>query len=285
MRATTWVKGLVLSGVVCLIATGIALIGCGGGVDEAKPVQALRVAVTTSTRDSGLLEAIVPIYEEAAGIRVDIIAVGTGRALQLGRSGDVDVVLVHARAAEDAFMQAGYGARREDVMYNTFELLGPPADTAGIKGEDILVALRLIGAAGVPFVSRGDSSGTHQRELALWQAAGGRPDWEAFVESGQGMGPSLLMAHEMQAYLLADRGTFLAMRSKVNLIPLTAPSSHLENPYGIMVVTSDAPDRLGRANEFVDFMISTPTQRRIADYRVDGEVLFHPLRLAPGVAD
>jgi len=243
----------------------------------------LRLAVTTSTRDSGLLDAIVPPYEAAAGIRVDIIAVGTGRALQLGGAGDVDVVLVHARAAEDVFMSAGHGIRREDVMYNTFELLGPPGDPAGIGGSDILTALLQIATTGAPFVSRGDSSGTHQRELSLWQAAGGRGAWPGFVESGQGMGPSLLMAHQLRAYILSDRGTFLSMRSKLDLVPIIVPSPLLDNPYGIIVVQAEGGDRLQQAHAFVDYMISAPTQRHIADYRVDGEMLFHPLRLSTDV--
>lgn len=265
---------------ICMMAGWVA---CDDGPDDQAPATSLRVAVTTSTRDSGLLDAIVPGFEEAAGIRVDIIAVGTGRALQLGRSGDVDVVLVHARTAEDAFMAAGHGIRREDVMYNTFELLGPPVDPAGVRGLEILAALQRLATVGAPLVSRGDSSGTHQRELALWKAAGGRRDWPDFVESGQGMGPSLLMAQEMGAYILSDRGTFLSMRSKLDLVPLTAPSPHLENSYGIMVVKSEEDGRLQRAHEFVDYMISSPTQRRIADYRMDGEVLFHPLRLSADV--
>ena len=265
---------------MCCLVLG-AFVGCGGS--DPQPATSLRLAVTTSTRDSGLLDAIVPLYEAAAGIRVDIIAVGTGRALQLARAGDVDVVLVHARATEDAFMNAGHGLRREAVMYNTFELLGPPGDPVGIGSSDILTALRRIATAGAPFVSRGDSSGTHQRELALWQAAGGRGVWSGFVESGQGMGPSLLMAHQLRAYILSDRGTFLSMRSKLDLVPLTTPSPHLENPYGIIVVQAEEGDRLQRAHEFVDFMISAPTQRRIADYRVNGEMLFHPLRLSTDV--
>ncbi|MDA0335149.1 MAG: substrate-binding domain-containing protein [bacterium] len=260
----------------CCLGLG-AVVGCGEA--DPQPAVSLRVAVTTSTRDSGLLDAIVPPYETSAGVRVDIVAVGTGRALQLGRAGDVDVVFVHARAAEDAFMRDGDGVRREDVMYNTFELLGPTGDPVAIGGSDVLPALRRIATAGAPFVSRGDSSGTHQRELALWQAVGGRPAWSGFVESGQGMGPSLLMAHEMQAYILSDRGTFLSMRSKLDLVPLTAPSPLLENPYGIIVVKTDHRQQLQRAHEFVDYMISAPTQRQIADYRVDGQVLFHPLRL------
>jgi tungstate transport system substrate-binding protein len=238
----------------------------------------LRLATTTSTRDSGLLDALVPVFERDARVRVDVIAVGTGKALKFGEAGDVDVVLVHARAAEEAFMAAGHGTRREDVMHNTFELLGPPMDPASIKGLEATAALRRIAEAGAAFVSRGDNSGTHKKELELWTNAGGLTPWQRYFEAGQGMGRALIMANEKQAYVLADRGTYLAFRTKVELVPLSPSSENLNNPYGVLVVNGTKNSKVDsrRANAFVDFLVSTRAQRIIADFKVGGELLFVP---------
>jgi len=268
---TRWVGLVVLSGLVTF------------GCDRAdQPPSVLRLAVTTSTRDSGLLDVLVPVFERREGARVDVIAVGTGRALKLGEAGDVDAVLVHSRAAEDAFMAAGHGIRREDVMYNTFEIVGPPSDPAGIQGVTAVEALRKIAAGKYRFVSRGDDSGTHKRELTLWKAVGGRPTWDGYVESGQGMGASLIMADQMKAYILADRGTYLSFKEKIHLKPLARQSKDLLNPYGIIVVDpSKHPSIRGKlAGAFVDFIISPQAQRIIRDFQVAGEQLFHPLRLS-----
>ena len=265
-----------------LIVGSLLLMGCKPAASTTQPHRKLlRLAVTTSTRDSGLLDILVPVFEKGHNARVDVIAVGTGKALVLGEGGDVDVVLVHARGLEDAFMAAGHGSRREDVMYNTFELLGPADDPAGIQGRLAFDALSRIAATQAKFVSRGDQSGTHQRELDLWKAAGGRPDWTGYLESGQGMGETLIMADQMQAYVLADRGTYLTFRDKIDLVSLAAQSPQMQNPYGVIVVSSakhaQANERL--AQQFVDFLISERGQQLIGRFKVNGEVLFHPLRL------
>ena len=258
-------------------------LGCES-TDRAESRQSgvLRLAVTTSTRDSGLLDQLVPVFEKDHGVRVDVIAVGTGKALKLGEAGDVDVLLVHARKAEDAFMSAGFGSRREDVMYNTFLIVGPASDPAQVRGMEAAAALQHILTTGQPFVSRGDESGTHQRELTLWEAGGGKAVWEQYVESGQGMGASLIMADQMQAYILTDKATYLRFKSKTELMPVVTSSQGLRNPYGIIVVKTGLPSIAGnvtRANAFVDFLISESGQKRIRDYMLEGERLFYPLHL------
>jgi tungstate transport system substrate-binding protein len=263
-----------------------AVVSCGGDRDDSEARGGvLRLAVTTSTRDSGLLDVVVPVFEKEQGVRVDVIAVGTGKALKLGEAGDVDVVLVHSRQFEDAFVAAGHGTRREDVMYNSFEILGPPGDPAAVAGADPLAALQKIGAGQHRFVSRGDDSGTHNRELSLWQKGGGRPDWDDYIESGRGMGASLIMADQMEAYILADRGTYLSFKDKIRLAPLAAASQDLKNPYGIIVVDPNKHPAIrgDLANAFVDFIVSPPAQRLIRDYTINGERLFHPLR--PSASD
>ena len=249
---------------------------------ESRQSRVLRLAVTTSTRDSGLLDQLVPIFEKDHGVRVDVIAVGTGKALKLGEAGDVDALLVHARKAEDVFMAAGFGSRREDVMYNTFLIVGPPTDPAQVRDMDAVAALQQIMTTGQPVVSRGDESGTHQRELTLWQAGGGKAAWEKYVESGQGMGASLIMADQMQAYILTDKATYLRFKSKTELLPVVTSSQGLRNPYGIIVVKTGLLSTTGnvaRANAFVDFLISETGQKRIRDYMLEGERLFYPLHL------
>ncbi len=265
-----------VSSLLCLFAC-LVLSGCG---NEQESV--LRVAVTTSTRDSGLLDVLIPIFEAHTNARVDVVAVGSGAALKLGKSGDVDVVLVHAREAEDAFMSEGYGSRREDVMFNTFELLGPANDPAGVQGLEPMAALQAIARHGDTFVSRGDQSGTHQRELLLWADGGGRPDWHGYVESGLGMGKTLIMADELQAYVLADRGTVLRMAEKTQLQPLVEPTPAMHNPYGIILVNRQhhPKTRFELGNAFVDFMVGSEAQQLIGDFRLAGEPLFVPLKLA-----
>lgn len=255
---------------------GLILSGCN---TADSPPKILRVAVTTSTRDSGLLDELIPPFEQQYNARVDIIAQGTGAALQLGRSGDVDVVIVHARTAEDQFMQDGHGARREDLMYNTFLIAGPNGDPASVAtATSPPEAMQAIANSKCKFVSRGDNSGTHQREQILWQSGGGRPTWPSYIESGQGMGATLNMAEEMQAYVLTDLGTFLRYRGRpagLQLASLSKSHEDLANPYGIIVVSTERNATGSRlANAFVDFMISAETQQKIQDFRVSGEQLF-----------
>lgn len=260
------------------IVAYLALAGCNDTAPESSRV--LLVAVTTSTRDSGLLEELLPAFEARTNSRVNVVARGTGAALQLGRSRDVDVLIVHARSAEDQFMQDGHGVRREDLMRNTFEIVGPKSDPAGVrKASSPAEALQAIAKSNCTFVSRGDESGTHQREQVLWEGGGGRAVWKNYIESGQGMGATLTMAEEMNAYVLTDRGTFLRFRGRsggFGLVSLSQPHDDLYNPYGIIVVATDAnSDRLELANDFVDYMISAETQSRIQSFRVSGEPLFY----------
>ena len=266
----------------CTILSGVFIYGCSDGYhDSSHRNSILRLAVTTSTRDSGLLDVLVPVFEQEQRARVDVIAVGTGKALKLGHSGDVDVVLVHSRPAEDAFLAAGHSIRREDVMYNSFEVLGPASDPAEIREMEAVPALQRIAIGKHRFVSRGDESGTHQRELSLWQAGGGRTEWNEYVESGRGMGATLIMADQKQAYVLTDRGTYVTFKAKISLVPLVVASKDLMNPYGIMIVNPQKHPRINAklAGAFVDFIISPEAQQIIRNYKIEGEQLFYPLRL------
>ena len=259
----------------CLLTLVLVSTGCGPAPpDEANGV--LRLGTTTSTRDSGLLDALLPEFEARHSVRVDVIAAGTGKALRLAEAGDVDVVLVHARPAEDAFMAAGHGVRRVDVMYNAFEILGPAADEAGITGLAPGPALRRIAERGARFVSRADDSGTHKRELELWD--GDVPRWPEYIETGQGMGRALIIADQMWGYVLTDHGTYLAFKDKIELVPLVAGYPELRNPYGAMAVHPDKSDQIDAelCDALLDYLVAPATQARIAGFRVSGEPLFHP---------
>jgi tungstate transport system substrate-binding protein len=246
--------------------------------------QVIRLATTTSTEDSGLLERLLPLFEQWWGAPVHVIAVGTGRALNLGRNGDVDAVLVHDPAAEEAFVAEGYGINRRLVMYNDFLLLGPKDDPAKIgQASGPPDALKRIAQAESAFVSRSDDSGTHKREMTLWKAADLEPTGDWYLEAGQGMSATLLMADERGAYCLSDRGTYLAMRGKLRLEPLFEDPEALENPYSIIAVNPaihrDA-NYLG-AMALVAWVTSPEGQKIIGDFRVDDVVLFHPLAAPP----
>jgi len=248
------------------------------------PADAITLATTTSTYDSGLLDAILPVFEQDSGITVEVVAVGTGQALALGEQGDADVLLVHARAREDAFMEAGDGTRREDVMYNDFVIVGPEDDPAGITGmESAADALTAIAAAEATFVSRGDDSGTHTKELSIWESAGIEPSGDWYQAIGQGMGATLTFANEEQAYTLSDRATYLARTLEddgFELKILVEGDPILFNPYGVMAVNPDKNDLINAegANTFIDWIISVPTQELIAEFGVDkfGSPLFTP---------
>jgi tungstate transport system substrate-binding protein len=244
--------------------------------------EALILATTTSTQDSGLLDVILPDFEQEAGVSVDVIAVGTGQALKLGEDGNADVLLVHARALEDAFMDAGHGVRREDVMYNDFVIVGPESDPAGIAGmTDAAAAFAKIAEAQAPFVSRGDESGTHTKEKAIWAAAGIEPAGDWYISAGQGMGAVLTMANEQLAYTLSDRATYLARTLEgIDLTILVEGDPILFNPYGVIAVNPDkGPQiKIDLTNQFIDWLISVPTQEKIAEYGVAefGSPLFVP---------
>jgi len=247
----------------------------------ASPIH-LKLATTTSTENSGLLGVLLPPFEEKYGIKVDVIAVGTGKALALGENGDVDVVLVHARAAEDKFIEEGYGVNRRDVMFNDFIILGPANDPAEIKGEsNVTLALKRISDRKAYFVSRGDDSGTHKKEKSLWQIANITPDGAWYMEAGQGMGATLQIANEKQAYVLCDRGTFIAYKNKVELVILSEGDALLFNPYGIMVVN---PARYLQvkyieAMQLIAWVTSIEGQKIIREYKIEGEILFYPVAI------
>lgn len=240
----------------------------------------VRLATTTSTASSGLLDAILPRFETKCGCKVHVIAVGTGKALKLGEDGNVDVVLVHARPSEDAFVAAGHGIDRRDVMYNDFVLIGPNNDPAKIRGEkDVLVAMKKIADAKWKFVSRGDNSGTDQMERGYWKDLGIQPAGQRWYSSaGQGMGEVLMMSGEMRAYTLTDRGTYISFREKIGLPILMQGDARMFNPYGIIAVN---PKKYPKTNyqgatELINWMTSPEGQKLIGDFKVGGETLFIP---------
>ena len=241
----------------------------------------ITVASTTSTEQSGLFGHILPRFTAKTGIAVRVVALGTGQALDVGRRGDADVVFVHDRAAEDAFVAEGSGVKRLDVMFNDFVLVGPKADPAKAAGKDIAESLRRIAAAKAPFVSRGDRSGTHTAELRSWKEAGidlnaGKGDW--YKEIGQGMGPALNTASAMGAYVLADRGTWLSFRNRGELAILVEGDRRLFNPYGVILVNPAKHPHVKAAEgqAFIDWLVSPEGQKAIADYKIEGEELFFP---------
>jgi tungstate transport system substrate-binding protein len=240
----------------------------------------LRLATTTSTENSGLLRAILPKFEAKSHLTVHVIAVGTGKALKLGENGDADVLLVHAPAAELAFMAAGHGVNRRKVMHNDFILVGPPSDPAAVRGSsDVVAALRRIAETKARFVSRGDDSGTDQKEKSYWPLAGLSPAGQPwYVSAGQGMGEVLTMAAELQAYTLTDRGTFAAYRARSGLEIDVQGDSRMFNPYHVMAVNpAKYPDINFRgATEFSDWLTSPEGQQTIADFRIEGKQVFFP---------
>lgn len=242
----------------------------------------LILATTTSTQDSGLLDYLLPFFEEESGAKVDVIAVGSGQALKLGEDGNADVLLVHSRAKEVEFMAANHGVRREDVMYNDFVIVGPQDDPAGIQGSaGAAEAFQKLSESGSAFISRGDESGTHSKEKAIWKAAGIEPAGDWYVSAGQGMGEILTMADEQQAYTLSDRATFLS-RSKegLELVILVEGDKALFNPYGVIAVNPDKNPAIQTdlANQFIDWLISVPVQEKIEQFGLAefGQSLFVP---------
>ena len=262
-----------------------AMALCIGAVAAYAPAiaedRSIVVASTTSTQDSGLFGYLLPIFKAKTGIEVKVIAQGTGQALDTARRGDADVVFVHAKSQEEKFLAEGFGVKRFDVMYNDFVLIGPKGDPAGVKGNDIETALKTIQAKGVPFVSRGDRSGTHAAELALWKQAGidlaaGKGPW--YREIGQGMGAALNAASGMNSYALSDRGSWISFKNHGDLQIVVEGDKRLFNQYGVMLVNPEkypsVKKELGQA--FVDWLISPEGQAAIAGYKIDGEQLFFP---------
>ena len=248
----------------------------------------ITVASTTSTEQSGLFGFLLPVFQKKTGIQVRVVALGTGQALDLARRGDADVVLVHAKSAEEKFLAEGQGVKRYPVMYNDFVLIGPKSDPAKIAGgKDVLEALKKIQAAQSPFVSRGDRSGTHMAELALWKDAGIEIDkskgpW--YRDTGQGMGPALNTASSMNAYVLADRGTWLAFKNRGDLAIVVEGDKRLFNQYGVMLVSPDKHPTVKKdlGQTFIDWLVSPEGQKVIAEYKIGGEQLFFPNAEQPG---
>ncbi|MCA3264785.1 MAG: substrate-binding domain-containing protein [Azospirillum sp.] len=249
----------------------------------ALPAQAqerfITVASTTSTEQSGLFSHLLPRFQAATGIAVRIVALGTGQALDVGRRGDADVVFVHDKPAEDRFVAEGFGVERIQVMYNDFLVIGPKADPARIKDlKDVTEAFRRVQRAGAPFVSRGDRSGTHAAELRYWQEAGVRPAGAWYREVGQGMGPALNTAAAMNAYILADRATWLNFRNRADLDVLVQGDERLFNQYGVILVNPQrhAHVKVEMGRTFIAWLVGPDGQRAIADYKIGGEQLFFP---------
>jgi tungstate transport system substrate-binding protein len=258
--------------VLLAVITGIAPV-------QAADKNIVRLATTTSTSNSGLLDYLLPKFEQNCAYKVHVISVGTGKALKLGEDGNVDVVLVHARPAEDKFVAAGHGIDRRDVMYNDFVLIGPYNDPAKIKGEkDVIAAMTKIAQTQSRFISRGDDSGTDQMEKEYWKTAAIKPEGRWYLSAGQGMGEVLMMTGEMRAYTLTDRGTYISYRDKIGLPILVEGDARMFNPYGIIAVNPKKyPDvNYKGATALIEWITSKEGQQLIASFKVKGEQLFVP---------
>jgi tungstate transport system substrate-binding protein len=279
------VKKKSLALLLMLLFTFTALAGCTKTAQTPAPLpgagKTLKMATTTSTQDSGLLTVLVPQFKTETGYDLQVIAVGSGAAMDLGAKGDVDVLLVHSRAAEDKFIADGFGVNRKDVMHNDFIVIGPASDPAKIKGmTDSVAAFKLIAAAKAPFISRGDNSGTNTKELSIWKAAGITPTGDWYKNVGMGMGDAYRVANELNAYLLIDRATYLALKANYKLELMLEGDKPLLNPYGVIAVNKAkfANVDIDGANIFIDWITSAKIQQLIADFGKDkyGQSLFYP---------
>ncbi|MFA4968567.1 MAG: extracellular solute-binding protein [Sulfuritalea sp.] len=264
-----------------LFCTALASLGLMAATASHAQERFITVSSTTSTEQSGLFGHMLPIFEKANGIKVRVVALGTGQALDLARRGDADVVFVHDKAAEEKFVAEGFGVKRQEVMYNDFVVIGPKADPAKAAGKDILEGLRRIEAAKAPFVSRGDKSGTHAAELRYWKAASvdldkAKGPW--YRDTGSGMGPALNTAASMNAYILADRGTWLSFKNRGDLGIIVEGDTKLFNQYGVILVNPAKHAHVKQADgqKFIDWVVSAEGQKAIADYKIGGEQLFFP---------
>jgi tungstate transport system substrate-binding protein len=263
-----------------------AVLAAGLGVHAQENV--ITVSSTTSTEQSGLFGSLLPEFRKASGIEVRVVALGTGQALDVGRRGDADVVFVHDQAAEEKFVAEGAGVKRIEVMYNDFVIVGPRSDPAKVAGmKDVLAALQRIEAAKAPFVSRGDKSGTHAAELRYWKVAGidldkAKGPW--YKETGSGMGPALNTAASMGAYILTDRGTWLAFKNRADLAIAVEGDTKLFNQYGVILVNPAKHPHVKAASgqKFIDWLVSPAGQQAIAAYKINGETLFFPNAKAGG---
>ena len=259
------------------LAAALALAGAATAQDKS-----IVVASTTSTEDSGLFGYLLPIFKAKTGIEVKVVALGTGQALDVGRRGDADVVFVHAKSEEEKFLAQGFGVKRFAVMYNDFVLIGPKSDPAGVaNSRDIVAALKAIKSKQSSFISRGDRSGTHIAELKLWEAAGidiGAEKGPWYKSIGQGMGAALNTASASDAYVLADRGTWLSFKNRGQLVVAVQGDKRLFNQYGVMLVNPEKHPHVKKAlgQQFIDWLISREGQDAIAGYKINGEQLFYP---------
>jgi tungstate transport system substrate-binding protein len=263
--------------------TGITIAACAlFPLSAFAQEKSIVVASTTSTQDSGLFGHILPLFKAKTGIDVKVVAQGTGQALDTGRRGDADVVFVHAKPAEEKFLAEGFGVKRYPVMYNDFVLIGPSNDPAGVKGtQDIVAAFTALKNKRIPFISRGDNSGTHQAELKLWKDAGidiakARGPW--YREIGQGMGAALNTASASDAYVFSDRGTWLSFKNRGYLVIVVEGDKRLFNQYGVMLVNPQKHPTVKKelGQQFIDWLVSPEGQKAIADYKINGQQLFYP---------
>lgn len=249
-------------------------------IDISKLEKEIVLATTTSTQDTGLLDVLVPAFSEKYGVNVKVVAVGTGEAIEMGKRGDADVLLVHSRKAEDAFVAEGYGVNRKDVMYNFFFLVGPKNDPAKVSDtKDVVSAMKAIADSGATFVSRGDESGTHKKEKEVWNVANINPQGNSwYKELGQGMGATLTTANEMGAYTLVDSGTWYAYQDKVDMKIVLEGDPALFNPYGVIAVNPEKYPNIGynSAMAFIEFITSEEGQKIIGEYKKNGYQLFVP---------
>jgi tungstate transport system substrate-binding protein len=240
----------------------------------------ITLATTTSTRDTGLLDHLAPIFEKQSGVQVKVVAVGSGQALELGRRGDADVLLTHSPEAELEFMEQGHGKQRRAVMYNDFVLLGPADDPAGIRDQDPAAALQALAKSESPFVSRADESGTHKKELKLWKDANIQPSGDWYIRAGSGMAETLRMADQKEAYTLSDRGTYLSQKKNLRLVVLVEKNPPLDNHYTVVTVDPQKHPNVNAAGaqSFADFLIAPDTQKIIGSFGTEsfGQPLFYP---------
>ncbi len=264
----------------------LAAAGFAGGVQEAADTAPavpenprVKLATTTSTENSGLLAVLLPAFEEKTGYKIDVIAVGTGKAIAHGEAGDVDLIMVHSRSREDKFVEEGFGLDRRDLMHNDFVVLGPDSDPAGVDGsDDAAAAFAKIAEVQADFVSRGDDSGTHGKEKALWKASGAANSGKWYKEAGQGMGAVITMTDDMQGYMFADRGTYLAMKDNLGIKVVVEGDPVLFNPYGVIAVNPElhAHVNFDGAMALMDFVTGPEGQAIIKNFTKNGEPLFYP---------
>ncbi len=258
----------------------LLLLAAGCALSLGAQAQAtITMASTTSTEQSGLFAHLLPAFKAASGIDIKVVALGTGQALDMGRRGDADVLFVHDKVAEAKFIADGFGVKRYPVMYNDFIVIGPKGDPAGVRGKDIVQALKKLAAAQAGFISRGDKSGTHAAELRFWRAAGlADRKGSGYKECGCGMGPALNMAAGSDAYVMADRGTWLNFKNRADLAVLVEGDKRLFNQYGVMLINPVKHPHVKAADgqKFIDWVISAQGQSAIAQYRIGGEQLFFP---------